>query len=56
MPQTQTILLSYAPLMVVSQSPRKNLPKFGADPNLAANRSGLTALHFAVIDNQHEII
>ena len=34
----------------------EKLLKFGADPNLASKRSGLTALHFAVTDNQHDII
>ena len=32
------------------------LLRHGADPNLAAKKSGMTALHFAVIDNQHEIV
>ena len=32
------------------------LSRLGADPNLAAKKSGMTALHFAVIDNQHKII
>lgn len=32
------------------------LPRLGAIPNLAAKGSGLTALHFTVIDNQHNII
>ena len=32
------------------------LLRLGADPNLTAKKSGMTALHFAVIDNQHEII
>ena len=32
------------------------LLRLGADPNLKAKKSGMTALHFTVIDNQHEII
>lgn len=34
----------------------ETLLKLGAKPKLAAKRSGLTALHFAVTDNQHDII
>ncbi|KAF6231601.1 hypothetical protein HO173_010133 [Letharia columbiana] len=34
----------------------ETLLKLGAKPNLAAKRSGLTVLHFAVTDNQHDII
>lgn len=34
----------------------ESLLKRGANPNLAAKGSGLTALHFAIIDNQHDII
>ena len=32
------------------------LLRLGADPDLVSKRSGLTALHFAVTDNQHDII
>ena len=32
------------------------LLRFGANPDLVSKRSGLTALHFAVTDNQHDII
>lgn len=32
------------------------LLSLGANPDLASKRSGLTALHFAVTDNQHDII
>lgn len=34
----------------------EELLRLGAKPDLAANRSGMTALHFAVTDNQHDII
>lgn len=34
----------------------ETLLRLGAKPNLPAKRSGLTALHFAVTDNQHDII
>ena len=34
----------------------ETLLRLGANPNLVANGSGLTALHFGVTDNQHHII
>lgn len=34
----------------------ETLLRLGADPNLAAKKSGLRALHSAVSDNQHDII
>ena len=34
----------------------ETLLRFGANPDLVSKRSGLTALHFAVTDNQHDII
>ena len=34
----------------------ETLLRLGANPNLASKRSGLTALHFTVTDNQHDII
>ena len=34
----------------------ETLLSLGANPDLASKRSGLTALHFAVTDNQHDII
>lgn len=34
----------------------ETLLRLGANPDLAAKKSGITALYFAVTDNQHEII